>query len=102
MWFSFDEILGVLHSVAVIYSKVYIIINIFNKYQISDNYRQKFLSGFFNLCTKYIINFFIISRPILNIEKKFKGNIILKIRINEENIRKYLKNYIFQFSGFII
>jgi hypothetical protein len=46
---SFDEISGVLQSVAAAYSRVFIIVNALDECQISDGCRQRFLLGLFNL-----------------------------------------------------
>jgi len=97
-----NEILGVLQSVAVTYSRVFIIIDALDECQISGSYQQRFLSSLFNLQVNYGINLFITSRPILNIEKEFKGKIILEIRASEEDVRRYLEDHMFRLPGFVV
>jgi Cdc6-like AAA superfamily ATPase len=99
---SLDEILGVLHSVAVVYSRVYIVVDALDECQISDGCRQRFLSGLFNLRAKYGVNLFATSRPISSIEKEFEGSTILEIRASEEDVRKYLEGHMFRLPGFVV
>ena len=97
-----SEILGILQTIAAVYSRVFIIVDILDKYQISDSYRQRFLSGLFNLQVIYRANLFTMLRLISSIEKEFKGNSKLEIRASEEDVRRYLKGYIFRLPGFIV
>jgi Cdc6-like AAA superfamily ATPase len=98
---SLDEILGGLHSVAVAYSRVYIVVDALDECQISDGCRQRFLSSLFNLQAKCGANIFATSRPISSIEKEFKGHTKLEIRASEEDVRKYLNGHLFRLPGFV-
>jgi hypothetical protein len=99
---SLDEIIGVLQSVAVTYSRVFIIVDALDECQVSDGCRQRFLLSLFNLCVKYGVNVFATSRPISSIEKEFEGNTMLEIRANEEDVRRYLEGYMFRLPGFVV
>jgi Cdc6-like AAA superfamily ATPase len=81
---SLDEILGILQTVAVAYSRVFIIVDALDECQVSDGCRQRFLSSLLNLQAKCGANLFATSRPISSIEKEFEGNSRLEIRASEE------------------
>jgi Cdc6-like AAA superfamily ATPase len=99
---SLDEILGVLQFVAAAYSRIFLIVDALDECQISDGYRQKFLSGLFDLQEKCGANIFATSRPILSIEKEFEGNTMLEIRASEEDVRRYLEGHMFRLPGFVV
>jgi len=96
-----DEILGVIRSVAAAYSRVFIIVDALDECQISDGYRQRFLSGLFSIQAKCEANLFVTSRPISSIEKEFEGNPILEIRASKEDVRRYLEGHMFRLPGFV-
>jgi Cdc6-like AAA superfamily ATPase len=98
---SLDEILRGLYSVAVAYSRVYIVVDALDECQISDGCRQRFLLSLFNLQAKFGANLFATSRPILSIEKEFEGNSKLEIRASEEDVRRYLEGHMFRLPGFV-
>jgi len=87
--------------VAIVYLRVFIIIDVLNKYQISDGYRQRFLLGLFNIQEKYGVNLFVTLQLISSIENQFEGKSKLEIRASKEDVQKYLDNYIFWFLGFV-
>ncbi len=97
-----DEILGFLQSVAVTYSRVFILVDALDECQISDGCRQRFLSGLFSLRVKCWVNLFVTSRPISSIEKEFKGDTVLEIRASEEDVRTYLDGHMFRLPGFVV
>jgi hypothetical protein len=99
---SLDEILGFLQSVAVTYSRVFILVDALDECQISDGCRQKFLSGLFNLQAKCEVNLFATSRSISSIEKEFEGDTMLEIRASEEDVRRYLDGHMFRLPGFVV
>ncbi|KAH8585990.1 hypothetical protein B0O99DRAFT_704796, partial [Bisporella sp. PMI_857] len=100
-WPSLGDILGVLHYVAVAYSRVYIVVDALDECQISDGCRQRFLLGLFDLHAKCGVNLFATSRPISSIEKEFEGSTILEIRASEEDVRQYLDSHMFRLPGFV-
>jgi Cdc6-like AAA superfamily ATPase len=97
-----NEILGVLQSVVVVYSRIFIIVDALDECQISDGCRQRFLSGLFDLQAKCRANLFTTSRPISSIKKEFEGNTILEIRASEEDVRRYLESRVFWLLGFVV
>ncbi|CZR63705.1 uncharacterized protein PAC_13602 [Phialocephala subalpina] len=98
---SLDEISRSLQAVTTLYSRVFIIVDALDKCQVSDGYRQRFLSSLFNLQAKCGANLFATSRPISSIKKEFKGNLKLKIRASEKDVRKYLNGHLFRLPGFV-
>jgi hypothetical protein len=99
---SLNEVSGVLQSVAVVYSRVFIIVDALDECQTSDGCRQRFLSGLLNLQAKCGVNLFTTSRPIISIEKEFEGNSKLEIRANEGEVRRYLEEHMFRLPGFVV
>ena len=98
---SFDEISRSLQVVTIPYSRVFIIVDVFDECQIPDGCRQIFLSSLFNLQAKCGANLFVTSRPISTIEKEFEGNSKLEIRASEEDVRKYLNSQLFRLPRFV-
>ena len=98
---SLDEVSGSLQIVTALYSRVFIIVDALDEYQISDGGRQTFLSSLFDLQANCGANLFATSRPILSIENEFKGNLKLEIRAREEDVRKYLNGHMLRLPGFV-
>lgn len=61
---SFDEILKALQSVAVLYSKTFIIVDALDECQMADGCRSRFLTEILNLSAKQGVKFFATSRFI--------------------------------------
>jgi hypothetical protein len=99
---SLDEILRTLQSVAAVYSRVFIIVNVLDECQTDDGCRQRFLSSLFNFQEKCGANLFTTSRHIASIEKEFEGNPMLDIRASEEDVRRYLEGHIFRLPEFVV
>jgi hypothetical protein len=93
---SLDETLRCLHSVAAMYSRVFIVVDALDECQVSDNCQSRFLSEIFNLQVKYGANIFATSRFIPEITEKFNGSTLLEIRAHDEDVRKYLDGCISQ------
>ncbi|KAK2785207.1 hypothetical protein FQN52_008544 [Onygenales sp. PD_12] len=85
-----DKILEVFHSVAAIFSKVFIIIDALDECLAYD--RRRFLSELFNLQTQHGVNIFATSRDIPEIVNQFKGNVRLEIRASKEDVVRYLES----------
>ena len=98
---SLDEISRSLQAVTAIYSRVFIIVDALDECQVSSGYRQRFLSGLFNLQEKCGANLFATSRPISSVEKEFEGNLRLEIRASKEDVRRYLDGHMFRLPGFV-
>jgi Cdc6-like AAA superfamily ATPase len=99
---SFDEILKVLQTVAMAYSRVFIIIDALDEYQASDNYRSRLLAEIFSLQAKSSVNFFATSRPNYYIKREFKGCISFEICARDEDVYRYLEGYMFKLPGFVV
>jgi hypothetical protein len=93
---SLDETIRSLHSVAAMYSRVFIVVDALDECQVSDNCQSRFLSEIFNLQVKYGTNIFATSRFIPGITKKFNGSTLLEIRAHDVDVRKYLDSHISQ------
>ena len=99
---SLYEILRVLQSVAVKYSRVFIIVDALDECETSDGCRHRLLSGLFDLSAKCKANLFITSRRIASIEKEFEGEMKLEIRASEEDVQRYLEGHMFRLPGFVV
>ncbi|KAK3934115.1 hypothetical protein QBC46DRAFT_368418 [Diplogelasinospora grovesii] len=98
---SLDEILGLLQSVAAMYSRVFIIVNALNECRVSDGCRTRFLSELFNLQTRHETNIFATSRFIPEIINRFKTGVSLEIRASTDDVARYLEGYIGELLSFI-
>ena len=93
---SLEEILKSLHSIVTDYSRVFILIDALDEYQISNMMRKTFLSEVFNLQNKTGTNIFATSRFIPEIMKEFEGSISLEIRATYEDVQRYLDAHILE------
>ena len=89
-----DESSKTLQSIATLYSRVFIIVDALDEWQVSDGCRSKFLSEIFSLQTKCRMKLFATSRPIPEIVQKFDGRTSLEIRASKEDIERYLEGHI--------
>jgi hypothetical protein len=108
-----EEISKVIQSVASAYSRIFIIIDALDECQQHDGCREhdeclqqdgcraRFLSEMFNLQANTKANIFATSRPIREVERKFKRYTILKISANDEDLRKYLDCRVSQLQAFV-
>ncbi|KAF8856795.1 hypothetical protein BDZ45DRAFT_593729 [Acephala macrosclerotiorum] len=99
---SLDEISKALHSVASIYSRVFIIVDALDECQVSDRCRAKFLSEIFSLQAKTKVNFLATSRPIPDIERKFKGYLSREILASDDDVRRYLGSRMSHLPAFVL
>lgn len=93
---SLDEISGTLQSVVTLYSRVFIVIDALDEYQLSDGSRLRLLSEVFSLQTKYGINFFATSRFIPEIIEKFSNSMVQEIRACNEDVWRYLDSHMLE------
>ena len=93
---SLEEILKSLHSIATDYSRVFILIDALDEFQISNVDRKKFLLEVFKLQNKTGTNIFATSRFIPEIMKEFEGSISLEIRARHEDVQRYLDAHMFE------
>lgn len=99
---TFQELLRTLHSVAAIYSRVFIVVDGLDEYQASGGCLSAFLSEIFSLQARVGVSFFATSRPIPNIEEKFKGCLVREILASEEDIRRYVDGHMSQLPNFVL
>jgi hypothetical protein len=90
---SFDEISKVLQSIITDYSRVFIIIDALDEYQVSDGGRNRLLTEVFNLQAKTGLYLFATSRFIPEIMNVFEGSIKLEVRASNEDVQRYLDGH---------
>lgn len=91
---SLNEISKTLHSSAVLYSKVFIIVDALD--ELSGGCIATFLREIFNLQINCRVHLFATSRSIPDIMERFKGSMTLEIRAHDEDVRNYLESQIYQ------
>ena len=98
---SADEISRALRSVAINFARLFLIVDALDECQITDRCRSKFLSEMFNLQARTGANLFATSRPILDIEREFKGCVSREILASNEDVRRYLDGHLSQLPAFV-
>jgi hypothetical protein len=91
---NFDEISKTLRSVAAIYSRVFIIVDALDEYQISDDNRTRFLNEIFKLQDCAGANIFATSRPSREISNLFSTGLSRTIAATDGDILTYLNDKI--------
>jgi hypothetical protein len=99
---SSDEISRALQSMAVVYSRVFIIVDALDECQISDGCRTRLLSKILNLQVRNGANIFATSRFIPDITEKFQGSISLEIRASDEDMQRYLDGRILESESVVL
>ncbi|KAH7243993.1 hypothetical protein B0J15DRAFT_451759, partial [Fusarium solani] len=89
---KFDEICQTLRSVAATYSRVFIVVDALDEYQISDDSRTRFLKEIFELQIHAVANIFATSRPSREISNSFSKGLSRTIRPTDGDILTYLNN----------
>ncbi|KAH6986800.1 hypothetical protein EDB80DRAFT_183080 [Ilyonectria destructans] len=100
---SLDEILGLLQSVAAMYSRVFIIVDALDECQASDGCRTRFLLELFKLQTRHGTNIFATSRSIPEIINRFKASLSIEIviRASPNDVARYLQGHTGQLPSFV-
>ena len=98
---SLDEILSILHSVSVLYSNVFIIIDALDECQVTDGCRAELLGEMFGLQARARARIFATSRFDPEIEKDFEQSISLEIRASDEDVQTYLAGKIARLPSFV-
>lgn len=91
---SLGETSGTLQSVAGMYSRVFLIIDALDEYQVSHDSLTQFLTEIFNLQDKCGANIFATSRFVPSIIDKFSGGLSLEIRASDDDVQRYVVDYI--------
>ncbi|CAH0028066.1 unnamed protein product [Clonostachys rhizophaga] len=95
------EILNSLHAVTAEYSRVFVVIDAVDEYQISSGQQRQFIEKIIEYQMKCNINLFITSRFIPEIARFFEGSTSLEIRATESDIQAYLENQMWQLPAFV-
>lgn len=93
---SINEILTVLQSVTLLYSRVFIVVDALDECQKSSGCRARFISELFHLQKNNGVNIFVTSRFIPDIRDTFKESKEVEISARDEDVRKYLESQIMQ------
>jgi Cdc6-like AAA superfamily ATPase len=98
---SVGDISKVLQSVATEYSRVFILVDALDECRVNDYSQANLLSQISELQTKCNVNVFATSRFIPDIIDRFKGDLILEIRANEQDVERYVKGHIDELPRFV-
>ena len=98
---TLDEILSILHSVSILYSRVFIIVDALDECQVTNGCRTRLLSGIFKLQARVRANIFSTSRYNKEIVERFKESISLEIRAKDEDVQIYLAGHITRLPSFV-
>ncbi|KAK1248783.1 hypothetical protein MKX08_007003 [Trichoderma sp. CBMAI-0020] len=92
---SAHEVSKVLQSVAATYSRVFVVVDALDECQPFNDCGLELLSYIFNLQASTVTNFFATSRPIPDIEERFKSQNHLRREIlaTNEDVRTYLDGH---------
>ena len=99
---SFDEISRTFQSVAIMFSKVFFVIDALDECRTTNGCRTRLLTEIFLAQAKSRANVFATSRFMPEVTEKFKGCISLEIRAGEEDVRRYLEGHMFRLPGFVV
>ena len=91
---SSEEISRTLHTVAAMYSRLFIIVDALDECQVSEGSRSMLLSEMFNLRQKCKANIFATSRFVPEVTENFKEYTRLDIRAQDDDVRNYLEGRI--------
>ncbi|KAF4984995.1 hypothetical protein FDECE_16911, partial [Fusarium decemcellulare] len=91
---SLHEVIPTLSSACDLYSKVYIVIDALDEFDVCGGHRTQFLNEIDGLRAQRTVNLLATSRGLLDIGDRFKECTNLKIRAQDSDIRKYLSHYL--------
>ena len=95
-----NEITSTLHSMAAMYSRVFIVVDALDEYQ-APYHCRRVLTEIFNLQVKFGTNFFATSRFIAEIKENFEGSPSLEIRVSDCDVRVYLDGHMSNLPSFV-
>jgi len=96
-----EEISKTLHSVAVSYSKIFILVDALDECEDVNGCRTRFLSEIFTIQEKCNLHFLATSRFIPGISQQFRGSEMQEILANSDDIQKYLDSRIPLLPSFV-
>lgn len=97
---SFDEVSRTLHTVAALYSRVFIIVDALDECQPSNN-RSRFLTEILALQSKCGANIFTTSRFIPEITSRFRDSKLVEIRASNADVERYLQGHMGHLPSFV-
>ena len=97
---SLHEILELLHFVASLYSRLFIIIDALDECQ-AYGCRTELLQEIFRIQAKYGANLFATSRAIPEIQNEFEKSVTLEIRASRNDVQRYIDGNISRFRPFV-
>ena len=98
---TLDELLSILHSVSILYSRVLIIIDALDECQVNNGCRTRLLSRMFELQARVRVSVFSTSRYDREIVEKFKESLSLEIRARDEDVQIYLASSMERLPSFV-
>ncbi|KAH8730689.1 nucleoside phosphorylase domain-containing protein, partial [Phaeosphaeriaceae sp. PMI808] len=98
---SLDEISKALHSVTVLYSRTFIIIDALDECRATHGYQTKLMPEIFGLQAKTRASLFVTSRFVSEIIKEFETATSLEIRARDEDVRSYLESNMLALPSFV-
>ena len=98
---TLDEISSILHSVSILYSRIFIIVDALDECQVTNGCRTRLLSGIFELQARVRANIFSTSRYNPEIVERFKESISLEIRARDEDVQTYLAGHMTRLPPFV-
>lgn len=98
---SVDKLRETLHSVAMEYSRVFVVVDALDECQTLDGCRSEFICELLSLQTTASANIFATSRFIPEITEKFENSVQKEIRACDSDIGAYLDGNLSHLSGFV-
>ena len=100
---SVEKISRVLRSIAIDYSRIYILVDALDECQTSNGGRRRLLSEIFNLQIEGDVCFFATSRFIPEIQREFagQGSISIEISASDDDVQRYLNGHMSQLPSFV-
>ncbi|KAK0644279.1 hypothetical protein B0T16DRAFT_195007 [Cercophora newfieldiana] len=97
---SVAEILGALRSVLEGFSRMFIVVDALD--ELADHSRDTLLSNLFDIQKHCNVNLFATSRPLSEISDKFKDSVTQEIRARDDDIQRYLDEYMPRLGKFVV
>ncbi|KAF5691946.1 ankyrin protein [Fusarium denticulatum] len=93
---SVEEVSATIHSVASLYSRIFVVVDALDELKETDGSRNRFLEEIFKLQSQCGLKFFATSRFIPEIIGRFDGSTTINIRARNEDVRGFLDGKISQ------
>jgi len=98
---SANDISTVLKTVAVDYSRIFILVDALDECRVDDNCQANLLSELSNFQTQCRVNVFATSRFIPDITEKFAQDLRLEIRANKQDVQRYVEGHMNELPRFV-